>query len=223
MKFLDLDGNGKIENGGERPTLDNHGDLDIIGNTTPRYQYGINLGANWNGIGLSVFVQGVGKRDWYPMVESGFFWGMYNRPYGYLPKVHTTDAVIMDYSTENWRVTNPGAYYTRRVTYAANRNVGPLTYENDYYLQDASYWRIKNITIDYTFPQELTRKIRIEKLKIYVSGDNIFTHSPLFKHTDMFDPETIGFGDSDYNDTTGGLSGVGQGYSYPMLKTWTIG
>ena len=223
LKFLDLDGNGKIENGGERPTLDNHGDLDIIGNTTPRYQYGINLGANWNGIGLSVFVQGVGKRDWYPMVESGFFWGMYNRPYGYLPKVHTTDAVIMDYSTENWRVTNPGAYYTRRVTYAANRNVGPLTYENDYYLQDASYWRIKNITIDYTFPQELTRKIRIEKLKIYVSGDNIFTHSPLFKHTDMFDPETIGFGDSDYNDTTGGLSGVGQGYSYPMLKTWTIG
>ena len=198
LKFLDLDGNGKIENGGERPTLDNHG-------------------------GLSVFVQGVGKRDWYPMVESGFFWGMYNRPYGYLPKVHTTDAVIMDYSTENWRVTNPGAYYTRRVTYAANRNVGPLTYENDYYLQDASYWRIKNITIDYTFPQELTRKIRIEKLKIYVSGDNIFTHSPLFKHTDMFDPETIGFGDSDYNDTTGGLGGVGQGYSYPMLKTWTIG
>lgn len=74
--------------------------LDIIGNSTPRYQYGINLGANWNGIGLSVFVQGVGKRDWYPMVESGFFWGMYNRPYGYLPKVHTTDAVIMDYSTE---------------------------------------------------------------------------------------------------------------------------
>ena len=35
--------------------------------------------------------------------------------------------------------------------------------------------------------------------------------------------ETIGFGDSDYNDTTGGLGGVGQGYSYPMLKTWTIG
>lgn len=223
LKFIDMDGNGKIESGGQRPTLDNHGDLDVIGNQAPRYQYGINLAANWNGIGLSVFVQGVGKRDWYPMIESGFFWGMYNRPYGYLPKIHTTDVVIMDYSTDNWRVTNPGAYYTRPVAYAANRNVGPLAYENDYYLQDASYWRIKNITIDYTFPQELTRKIRIEKLKIYVSGDNIFTHSPLFKHTKMFDPEMLGFGDSDYNDTTGGLSGVGQGYSYPMLKTWTIG
>ena len=39
----------------------------------------------------------------------------------------------------------------------------------------------------------------------------------------MFDPETIGFGDSDYNTTTGGLSGVGQGYSYPMLKSFTFG
>lgn len=221
LKFLDMNGDGKIGVGSG--TLADHGDLDRIGNLAPRYQYGINLGANWNGIGLSVFIQGVGQRDWYPMNETGFFWGMYNRPYGYLPKVHTTDAVIMDYSTENWRVTNPGAYYTRKVAYAANRNVGPLSYENDYYLQDASYWRIKNITIDYTFPQELTRKIRIEKLKVYLSGENIFTHSPLFDHTDMFDPETIGFGDSDYNTTKGGLGGVGQGYSYPMLKTWTIG
>lgn len=221
LKFLDLNGDGKIGVG--KGTLDDPGDLERIGNSMPRYQYGINLGANWNGIGLSVFIQGVGKRDWYPRTESGFFWGMYNRPYGYLPEVHTTDAVIMDYSTENWRVTNPGAYYTRKVAYAANRNVGPLTYENDYYLQDASYWRIKNITVDYTFPQELTRKIRIERLKIYVSGENIFTHSPIFKHTKMFDPEVIGTGDSDYNTTTGGLSGVGEGYSYPMLKTWTIG
>ena len=221
LKFIDINGDGQIDVGSG--LLSDHGDLERIGNEAPRYQYGINLGLNWNGIGLNVFVQGVGKRDWYPMNETGFFWGMYNRPYGYLPTVHTTDAVIMDYSTENWRVTNPGAYYTRKVTYAANRNVGPLTYENDYYLQDASYWRIKNITIDYTFPQEWTRKISIEKLNVYISGENIFTHSPLFKHTKMFDPETIGFGDSDYNTTTGGLSGVGQGYSYPMLKTWTIG
>lgn len=220
LRFIDMNGDGNIHPGAG--TLDDHGDLDRIGNAAPRYFYGINLGANWNGIGLSVFVQGVGKRDWYPAPDSGFFWGMYNRPYGYLPKLHTTDSVNVDYSTENWVVTNPGAYFTQRRAYAANRNVGPLSYENDYYLQDASYWRIKNITIDYTFPQELTRKIRIEKLKIYVSGDNIFTHSPMFKHTKMFDPETLG-GDSDYNTTITGLGGVGEGYTYPMLKTWTIG
>ena len=39
----------------------------------------------------------------------------------------------------------------------------------------------------------------------------------------MFDPETLGFGDSDFGDNVGGLSGVGQGYTYPMLKTYTFG
>lgn len=222
LKFVDVNGDGKIDTG--NGTLDDHGDLERIGNQAPRYQYGINLGANWNGIGLSLFIQGVGQRDWYPGCESGFFWGMYNRPYGYLPTIHTTDAVLMDYSTPNWVVTNASAkpYYTRQVAYSANRNVGPLTWENDYYMQDASYFRLKNITIDYTFPKEMTRKIHIENLKIYVSAENLFTHSPIYKHTKLFDPEVISNGDSDFG-TTFGLSGVGQGYSYPMLKTVTIG
>ncbi len=220
LKFIDLNGDGNIHPG--PALLDDHGDLDRIGNQLPRFFYGINLGANWNGLGLSIFVQGVGKRDWYPACDSGFFWGMYNRPYGYLPTLHTTDSVVMDYSTDNWKVTNPDAYFTQHRTYAANRNVGPLSMENDYYLQDASYWRIKNITLDYTLPKKVTDKMNIERLKIYVSGDNIFTWSPMFEHTKMYDPETLG-GDSDYNTTMTGLSGVGEGYTYPMLKTWTVG
>jgi hypothetical protein len=164
------------------------------------------------------------KRDWYPDQESGFFWGMYNRPYDYLPKVHTTDRVIVDYSTENWVVTNPGAYWTRPVAYAANRNVGPLAYENDYYMQNAAYLRVKNITLDYTFPSKLTKKWHIEKLKVYFTAENPFTFSPIFKHTNMFDPEVIGAGDTDFNDGGAtGLSGSGQGYSYPMFKTFTFG
>lgn len=224
LKFIDVNGDNKIGTG--KGTLDDHGDLERIGNETPRYQYGINLAANWNGIGLSLFVQGVGKRDWYPSCESGFFWGMYNRPYGYLPTIHTTDAVQVDYSTSNWVVTNADShpYFTRQVAYSANRNVGPLTWENDYYLQDASYWRLKNITIDYTFPVKLTKKIGIENLKVYLSGENLFTHSPIYKHTKLFDPEVISYGDSDFTakDNTG-LGGAGQGYSYPMLKTITLG
>lgn len=225
LKFLDLNDDKAIGYG--KATLDDHGDLERIGNATPRYNYGINLAASWNGIGLSVFIQGVGKRDWYPSVDSGLFWGMYNRPYGELPKKHVTDAVRMDYSTENWKVLNPGAYYTRQVGYSANRNVGPLAYENDYYLQDASYVRIKNITVDYTFPQALTRKIHIERLRIYLSMENPFTYSPMFKHTKLFDPEVIDYGDIDFrgegNNYKTGLSGNGQGYSYPMLKTFTVG
>ena len=64
----------------------------------------------------------------------------------------------------------------------------------------------------------------MEKVRIYLSGENLFTHSPIYKHTQLFDPEVIGYGDSDFTakDNTG-LGGAGQGYSYPMLKTITIG
>lgn len=223
LKFIDINGDGKIDTG--KGTLDDHGDLDRIGNEAPRYNYGINLSANWNGIGLSMLIQGVGQRDWYPNCESGFFYGMYNRPYGYIMKSQLGDNVVnVDYSTQNWVVTNADKkpYWTRQVGYSANRNVGPLTWENDYYLQDASYFRIKNITVDYTFPKKLTQKIHIQNLKVYISADNIFTHSPMFKNTDMFDPEVIDNGDSDFGQDSG-LSGIGQGYSYPMLKTVTIG
>lgn len=224
LKFIDTNKDNTIGTG--KGTLEDHGDLERIGNETPRYQYGINLSANWNGIGVSLFFQGVGRRDWYPSCESGFFWGMYNRPYGYLPTIHTTDAVQIDYSTENWVVTNAAdkPYYTRQVGYSANRNVGPLTWENDYYLQNAAYCRLKNLTIDYTFPRQWTRKLNIESLKVYFSGENLLTFSPIFKHTKLFDPEVIGYGDSDFtaSDNTG-LGGAGQGYSYPMLKSFTFG
>ena len=81
LKFADLDESGVVDNGSNR--LDDHGDLRKIGNSSPRYHYGINFSANWNGIDFAVFFQGVGKRDWYPAGESGLFWGQYNRAYGY--------------------------------------------------------------------------------------------------------------------------------------------
>lgn len=226
LKFLDLNGDGKIDYG--KGTLDDWGDLDRIGNTTPRYQYGINLDFKWNGIGLSMFFQGVGRRDWYPMVETAYFWGQYNRPYSaYLMKTQTGDNYAqIDYSTENWVVTNydKNPYWSRRVGYSANRNVGPLTVENDHYLQNAAYIRLKNLTIDYTFPKKLIEKANLQGLRVYCSMENLWTWSPMFKHTDMFDPEGIGVGDSDFDSTTNiGLGGIGDGMSYPMLRTITFG
>lgn len=226
LKFLDLNGDGKIDYG--KGTLDDHGDLERIGNITPRYQYGVNLDFKWNGIGLSMFFQGVGKRDWYPMVETAYFWGQYNRPYcGYLMKTQTGDNYAqIDYSTENWTVVNydKNPYWSRRVGYCANRNVGPLTVENDHYLQNAAYIRLKNLTVDYSFPKKLVNKIGMQGARIYCSMENLWTWSPLFKHTDMFDPEGIGVGDSDFDSTSKiGLSGVGDGMSYPMLRTFTFG
>lgn len=225
LRFVDVDGDGIMTKGNR--TLSNHGDLEVIGNQSPRYQYSINMSLNWNGIGLSMLWQGVGKRDWYPWTESGFFWGKWNRAYNSLMKTQTGDNVVrIDKSTDNWRVTNmdKNPYWTRMVSLAANRNDGPLTWENDHYLQDASYIRLKNITVDYTFPKHICKKLRLEGLKVYLSGENLFTHSPMFKHTDMFDPEVITSGDSDFAaSTTSGLNGTGNGYSYPMLKTVTLG
>lgn len=225
LKFIDRNGDGTINYGSE--TAEDHGDLDRIGNETPRYQYGINLDFKWNGIGLSLFFQGVGKRDWYPAPETAYFFGQYNRPYSFLMKNQTGDNYVhMDYSTENWTVTNADKhpYWTRRVAYCANRNVGPLTVPNDYYLQDASYIRLKNLTVDYTLPKKLTQKAHIQAVRFYCSMENLWTWSPMFKNTDMFDPEVITTGDSDFDSASQyGLGGVGDGYSYPMLKTFTFG
>lgn len=229
LKFIDIDGDGDINYG--KGTLDDHGDLERIGNQAPRYQFGLNLDFNWNGIGLSMFFQGVGHRDWYPDTETGFFWGSYNRPYSpYLQKSHTTDYAVVDYSSSNWVVTNydDNPYWTRRVAYASNRNVGPLSWENDHYLQNAAYIRLKNLTIDYTLPKKVVNKVHIQNVKFYVTMENLFTWSPMFKHTKMFDPEVIGVGDTDFDSGSvsadnAGLSGVGEGYSYPMFRTFTFG
>ena len=83
------------------------------------------MSLNWNGIGLSMLWQGVGKRDWYPWTESGFFWGKWNRAYNSLMKTQTGDRVVkIDKSIDNWRVTNmdKNPYWTRMVSLAANRN-----------------------------------------------------------------------------------------------------
>ena len=225
LKMLDLNGDGVISYG--NATLSDHGDLDRIGNTTPRYQFGINLDFNWNGIGLSLFFQGVGKRDWYPACESGFFWGQYNRPYSVLLKSQEGDnAVKIDYSTSNWVVTNADKdpYWTRQVAYAANRNNGPLTYENDHYMQNVAYVRLKNATLSWTLPKKWTDRIKMQKIRFYITGENLLTFSPLFKNTDMFDPEGIESGDSDFGGATNtGLDGVGNGFSYPMLRSYTFG
>ncbi len=230
LKFIDMDGDGDINYG--KGTLSDYGDLDRIGNVVPRYQFGLNLDFGWNGFGLSMFFQGVGHRDWYPDTETAFFWGPYNRPYSpYLNVNQTGDNYAqVDFSTTNWVVTNydKNPYWSRRVAYAANRNVGPLSWNNDHYLQNAAYIRLKNLTFDYTIPSKITKKVNIEKLKLYVSCENLWTWSPMLKYTDMFDPEIIGLGDTDFDSgsvkaANAGLSGVGEGYAYPIFKTITFG
>lgn len=216
VKFKDLNGDNVINPGNN--TLDNHGDLEVIGNTSPRYMYGLNLSVSWNNIGLSMFWQGVGQRDWYPAKESSYFWGQYGRPYGFaLPWHNSSNQAGID---ENGVLTNPNAYWPRLRSYIAEVSKGIMSQANDHFLQDASYIRLKNITIDYTLPSKISRKMGMESLKFYVTGENLFTYTPMHKWAKNFDPEVIGAGDPDYYSAAGG---AGDGYSYPMMRSITFG
>ncbi len=206
LKFADLNGDGVI-NAGDN-TIYNSGDRKIIGNNAARYQFGFTLSGRWNGIGVSAFFQGIAKRDWYFGQEAGLFWGPYNRPYGYQPVKMMGDM---------WSPETPDAYFPRYRGYTAlnaNRSLGaPQTR----YLQDASYLRLKTLTVDYDIPTQWLKKIAVSKASIFVTGQNLFTLSGLFKHTENFDPEVM---EAPVGDLT---NGSGQGYAYPMLKTTTIG
>lgn len=212
LKFADLDNSGQVDNGDG--TIYNPGDLRKIGNTTPRYCYGINVGFNWNGIGLSMFWQGVGQRDWFPAKESSYFWGQYGRSYGF----------SLPWQNENNRWTeenrNTNAYWPRLRGYIAEKTKGIMSTSNDRYIQDASYIRLKNLTIDYTFPKKISRKLGMESLKVYFSGDNLLTFTPLKKYAKNFDPEVIGSGDQDFSSSPGK---EGDGYGYPMMRSFTLG
>ena len=206
LKFTDLNGDGKINKGAQ--TLEDHGDLVIVGNESERYHYGINLNANWKGFGISAFFQGVGKRDWYPGQETGFFWGKYNRPYGYSLKMHENR-----WTEEN---PNPNAYWPRLVGYSSENGGRPMGTPNNRYMQDASYLRLKALTVDYSLPRTWVSRLGLTGLKIYFTGENLFPFSNVCEN---FDPEVIKGGDVDLKDR----KGEEQGYSYPMLKTYTVG
>lgn len=169
VKFEDLDGNGKIDYG--RYTLDDHGDLSIIGNNTPRYSFGITAGADWKGVDFEMFWQGIGKRD---VVPSGAqFWG-------FTDQWCTPQTSATDYWTEK----NQDAYLPK--LHHAGVNGGNHA-TSSRYLQNAAYIRLKNITLGYTFPKTLTQKWYINRLRVYVQGENLLTFTSI-KYTD---PETL--------------------------------
>ena len=178
MKFADLDGDGKINKGAEK--VGDSGDWQIIGNSQPRYNYGINLNAGWNGFDLAVFFQGIGHMDWYPGADARAFWGPYARPYmTFIPK---------DFLNDCWSEENPNAYYPRPRGYIAMNANRPLGVVNDRYLQNIGYLRLKNLTFGYTLPQRITRKASIDKLRIYFTGENLFYLAPGL-HGKYVDPE----------------------------------
>jgi len=206
IKFRDLNGDGVINLGSS--TADNPGDQKIIGNTEARYLFGFNTNADWNSFFFSAFLQGVGKRDFWPGTDNSLFWGAYNRPYSWHPE---------DVVNNMWSPENPDAYYPRLRGYVALNSRAELTVQQSKYLQNAAYVRLKNLTFGYNLPQSLVTKAGAASARVYFTGQNLWTYSPMFRITRNLDPEVIEGGDPEMN------SGAGKGMAYPMLKTYTLG
>jgi TonB-linked SusC/RagA family outer membrane protein len=175
IKILDLDNSGTIDVGAN--TLANPGDRRVIGNTQPRYTYGLTASASWKGIDFSAFFQGVGKQNWYPNLEAQQFWHVYARPYGsFLPS---------DFQNMIWSPENPNAYFPKVRGYIAQNS--ELSVANDMYLQNTAYCKLKNLTIGYTVPNTLTKKIKIDRVRLFASGENLITWTKL--ESKYIDPE----------------------------------
>ena len=202
VKFKDLNDDHVIDYG--KNTLDDHGDKKVIGNSLPRYIYSVNLSADWNGLFFSAFFQGVGKQDWYPSSEC-IFWGQYNRPYNNMPKWHEGNY---------WTEENPDAYLPRYCGYNNSLKSTPQTR----YLQNVAYIRLKNLQVGYNLPKTWIRHIAMQNARVYVSAENLWCWSPLYRHTRDLDVTNINGSD---RDLTNGKSGDGN--SYPQMKSVTFG
>lgn len=195
IMYEDINGDGKIDGGAS--TTANHGDLLVIGNTTPRYSFGVDLGLNFKGFDLRAFFQGIAKREYF-RGQSTFF-GASGQIWW-----STAYAAHMDYFRDDANHPlgiNLDSYYPRPLF-----NTTKNQFAQTRYLQDASYIRLKNLQVGYTIPEKVLTRIKIRNLRVYVSGENIWTATKMSK---IFDPETI----------DGGYLGA----IYPLMKRFSIG
>ena len=204
LKFIDLDGDGVLGIGAN--TVDDPGDRKILGNSLASLQYGFTLAADWLGFDVSAFFQGTGNHYWYPAGMNYMFWGPYSYPY--------VSFLQRDFIDRVWSEENPDTYFPRPRAYSSTG--GELSKVNSRYLQNIRYLRFKNLTVGYTLPAKLTRKVGLEKTRFYFSGENLYYWSPLARYTKYLDPESA------YRRNTS-ESAAQDHMSYPWQRTLMFG
>ncbi len=172
VKYVDINGDGKISNGDY--TESSHGDLEIIGNSQPHYLFGLNGDLSWKNFNISLFFQGVGKEDFIPT----------SRFYGISSQWDVPMQLTMDY----WSYENRNGYLPRPYINGGHGNRGGLGGTLDRYLQNASYIRLKQATLSYTFNQQWLQNAHIHDIQLYFTGQNILTITKLSK---LYDPENL--------------------------------
>ena len=211
VKYTDLNGDGTINDGSRSVALDEngnpmYGDLEVIGNSTPRFEYGFRLGADYKGFDLSLFFQGVGKRE---IWGDGFLAiAGYNSADGAMPQ-----AIAGDF----WKEDRTDAFYPRAFNNGGSNDAYNMKKQSGYLL-DMSYLRIKNITLGYSLPMEWMKKVHVQKARFYVALENFVTWDKLGGLP--IDAEVISgysmFNTDNYNS---GRTGVGT----PTFKSMSVG
>lgn len=211
IKYKDLNNDGKIDTG--KGTIDDHGDLKRIGNQLPRYEYSLRVGAMLKGFDVEVLLQGVGKRD------------MWSTSSLFIPHAAGAQMNIFENQLDYWTESNQNARFPRPYINGAFGSLSGLPGNsgcNNFapqtkYLNNLAYLRVKNFTVGYTLPQNLTRKIFVEKLRFYFSAQNLFT----FDHIDgVMDPECTGGSSKSY---TNGMDMTMAGRAMPFNRQWSCG
>ncbi len=191
VHYADLNKDGKINRG--QNTLSDHGDYDKIGNNTPRFTYGVNMGFEWKGFDLNMLWQGVAKRDVW--LGGNFLFGDFG---------NYNQITIFDEHLDYWRPDNTDAYFPKpHMTDLTLKNVSL----SDRWLQDASYLRLKNLQLGYNFKSPALQKLSIGSLRVYFTGENLLTFTNMIK---VFDPEVLQ-GDR------------GSGKAYPIATIYSLG
>ncbi len=188
VKYVDKDGDGEITNGDY--SLEDHGDLKKIGNSEPQYEFGVNYGITWNNFDLDLFFQGVLKQDFVP---DGRYYG-----------IDVEWDVPMTEASNYWSPNNPDGFLPKPYIDGGHGNRGAaLNGVPDRYLQDAAYLRLKQATLSYTLQNiNWLDKVGVNAIKLYFTGQNLFTWTSLSK---LYDPENLSL------------------MGYPVTKSYSFG
>lgn len=200
LMYKDLNNDGKIDGG--RGLLGDSGDKKVIGNNTPRYNFGLTLNGAYKGFDLSLFFQGTMKRDVW--LSGLYFWGA-DGGYWQSTALKETQDYFRPADTNSYFGSNVNGYLPRPLLDGDGKN----KYTSTQYLQNAAYMRMKNIQLGYTLPSFFTQKAKVSNVRVFISADNVFTISGL--KADAYDPEVLD-----------GYSS-GQGKASPLKMTLSCG
>ncbi len=169
LRYEDVNKDGLINGGTGSPA--NHGDLVYLGNTAPRYNFGVNLGLQWKGFDFSMFIQGTGKRS------------LILYPQQVIPYVNSWRYPLDNYIDNYWTENNRDAQFPRPIA-----GGGTNIRINSAFVQNGAYVRLKNVQVGYTVPAKVLNRAGIERLRVFFSGQDLVTFTKMWYK--YFDPES---------------------------------